>query len=355
MILADLGYNEDLKKHRIEQRLDSFGVGRVITEHKEKYIVKTDINEFEAEVIGNLRFTAKNGSDFPAVGDWVAISEYDKNKALIHAIFPRKTIIERQAVGKFGEKQIIVTNIDFALIVQAVDRDFNINRIERYLTICNASNVKPIIILSKIDLISSLQLKDIQNNITDRIKLVPIVAISNETEIGYDRLNELFMKGNTYCLLGSSGVGKSTLLNNISGKAKMKTDSISASTKKGRHITSHRELIILENGGILIDNPGMREVGIADTTSGLETTFNTIVNLSQNCEFNDCTHIHENGCAILDAVEKGEIDKDSYQNYLKMEREKSHFGSTVTERRKKDKEFGKMIKNYKKDKKRNKY
>ncbi len=355
MILADLGYNEVLKNHRIEQGLDSFSVGRVITEHKEKYIVKTDINEFEAEVIGNLRFTAKNRSDFPAVGDWVAISEYDKNKALIHAIFPRKTIIERQAVGKFGEKQIIATNIDFALIVQAVDRDFNINRIERYLTICNASNVKPIIILSKIDLIGSLQLKDIQNNITDRIKLVPIVAISNETEIGYDRLNELFMKGNTYCLLGSSGVGKSTLLNNISGKAIMKTDSISASTKNGRHITSHRELIILENGGILIDNPGMREVGIADTTSGLETTFNTIVNLSQNCKFKDCTHIHENGCAILDAVEKGEIDKDSYQNYLKMEREKSHFESTVTEKRKKDKEFGKMIKNYKKDKKRNKY
>ncbi len=355
MILADLGYNEDLKKYRIEQGLDSFGVGRVIIEHKERYIVKTDIDEFEAEVVGNLRFTAKNRSDFPAVGDWVAISEYDENKALIHAIFHRKTIIERQAVGKFGEKQIIATNIDFALIVQAVDRDFNINRIERYLTICNASNVKPIIVLSKIDLISSLQLKDIQNNVTDRIKLVQIVAISNETEIGYDRLNELFMKGSTYCLLGSSGVGKSTLLNNISGAAVMKTDSISASTKKGRHITSHRELIILENGGILIDNPGMREVGIADTASGLKITFNTIVNLSQNCKFKDCTHIHENGCALLDAVEKGEIDKDSYQNYLKMEREKNHFESTVTEKRKKDKELGKTIKYYKKDKKRSKY
>jgi ribosome biogenesis GTPase / thiamine phosphate phosphatase len=355
MTLADLGYNVDLKNHRIEQGLDSFGVGRIITEHKEKYIVKTDINEFEAEVIGNLRFAAKNRSDFPAVGDWVAISEYDKNKALIHAIFPRKTIIARQAVGHFGEKQIIATNIDFALIVQAVDRDFNINRTERYLTICNASNVDPIIILSKIDLINNLQLKAIQDNITKRIELVPIVAISNETEIGYDRLNEIFVKGNTYCLLGSSGVGKSTLLNNISGKALMKTDSISSSTKKGRHITSHRELVILENGGILIDNPGMREVGIADTASGLEITFNTIVNLSQNCKFKDCTHIHENGCAILDAVEKGEIDKDSYQNYLKMEREKTHFESTVTEKRKKDKDFGKMIKSYKKDKKLNKY
>ena len=355
MTLADLGYNTELENYRIEQGLDSFGVGRVISEHKERYIVKTRDNEFEAEIVGNLRFTATGRSDFPAVGDWVAISEYDENKVLIHSIFPRKTIIKRQAVGKFGEIQIIASNIDFALIIQAVDRDFNINRIERYLTICNAAKVKPIIILSKIDLINDLQLRDIQENIRDRIKLVPIVAISNETEIGYNKLNEIFVKGNTYCLLGSSGVGKSTLSNNISGKALMKTDSISLNTKKGRHITSHRELIILENGGILIDNPGMREVGIADTTNGLEITFGTITGLSQNCKFKDCTHLHENGCAILQALEKGEIDKDSYRNFMKMEREKSHFESTATEKRKKDKDFGKMIKNFKNDRKKNKY
>jgi ribosome biogenesis GTPase len=132
----------------------------------------------------------------------------------------------------------------------------------------------------------------------------------------------MIKKGETYCLLGSSGVGKSTLLNNISGKELMKTDSISLSTSKGRHITSHRELIILKNGGILIDNPGMREVGIADTKSGLEVTFETIVELSQGCKFENCTHIHENGFAILNAIEKGEIDKDSYENYFKMEKKK---------------------------------
>jgi len=355
MTLDDLGYNVDLKNHRIEQGLDSFGVGRVISEHKERYIVKTNENEFEAELVGNLRFSAKNRPNFPAVGDWVAISEYNENKVLIHAIFPRKTILERQAVGKFGEKQIIATNIDYAFIVQAVDRDFNINRIERYLTICNASNVKPIIILSKIDLISDLQLKNILDNVQERIKHAPIVVISNETQVGYKKLLKFILKGNTYCLLGSSGVGKSTLLNNVSGKELMKTNSISLSTNKGRHITSHRELIILERGGILIDNPGIREVGIADTSSGLEITFNTIVELSKNCKFKDCTHIHENGCAILEAIERGEIVKDSYQNYLKMEREKTHFESTFKEKRKKDKDFGKMVKNYKKDKKLNKY
>lgn len=355
MNIYDLGYNSEFEKFRKEQVLDSFSIARVISEHKERYIVRTDENEYEAEIVGNLRFSTKNRSDFPAVGDWVAISEYDKNKVLIHTIFPRNTIIERQAVGKLGEKQIIATNIDYAFIVQAVDRDFNINRIERYLTICNASNVTSIVILNKIDLINDSQLKDILDTVKERVKHVPVVAISNETQIGYEELLKFISRGKTYCLLGSSGVGKSTLLNNISGKEQMKTKTISLSTNKGRHVTSHRELIVLEKGGILIDNPGMREVGIADTTSGLEITFDAIVELSQECKFKDCTHTHETGCAILKAVEKGEIDKDLYENYLKIEKEKTHFESTIIEKRKKDKDFGRMIKNMKKDKKSSKY
>ncbi|MEN8121359.1 MAG: ribosome small subunit-dependent GTPase A [Bacteroidota bacterium] len=355
MTLEDLGYNIDLGNYRKDQNLDFFGVGRVISEHKERYLVKTIENEFDAEIIGNFRFSAHNRSDFPAVGDWVAISEYDEGKVLIHSIFPRKTIIERQAVGKQGDKQIIATNIDYAFIVQAVDRDFNVNRIERYLTICNTSNVEPIIILNKIDLINDLELKELTGKVQDRVKHVPLVAISNETQKGYVAINKLIMKGKTYCLLGSSGVGKSTLLNNLSGKYLMKTNTISISTNKGRHVTSHRELIVLENGGILIDNPGMREVGIADSTSGIEMTFDEIIELSKNCKFKDCTHTNEIGCAVLEAVKSGKIDKAFYENYLKMEREKEHFESTVAERRKKGKDFGKMVKNYKNYKKLNKY
>jgi len=355
MTLEDLGYNLELEDYRKDQNLDSFGVGRVISEHKERYIVKATENEFDAEIVGNLRFTARNRSDFPAVGDWVAVSEYEDNKVLIHSVFPRKTIIERQAVGKQGEKQIIATNIDYALIVQAVDRDFNINRIERYLTICNTSNVKPICILNKIDLINDTELTNLISTVQERIKQVPVIAISNESKKGIERLKGSLEKGKTYCLLGSSGVGKSTLLNNLSGKQMMKTNTISTSTNKGRHVTSHRELLVLENGGILIDNPGMREVGIADSTSGLEMTFESIVKLSKDCKFKDCTHMTEIECAVLVAVERGEIDEYSYENYLKMEREKEHFESTVAERRKKDKDFGKMVKNYKKDKKLGKY
>lgn len=348
MTLEDLGYNEKLEDYRKDHNLASFGVGRVISEHKERYVVKTPEKEYDGEIIGNLRFTANHRSDFPAVGDWVAISEYDNDKVLIHSVFPRKTIIERQAVGKHGEKQIIATNIDYAFIVQAVDRDFNINRIERYLTICNTSNVSPIIILNKIDLINESELSDLMSDVQDRIKHVPIFPISNDSQKGLEKLIEVIEKGKTYCLLGSSGVGKSSLMNNLSGKEVMKTNSISSSTNKGRHVTSHRELLVLENGGIIIDNPGMREVGIADSKEGLEITFNAISDLSKGCKFKDCTHTTEVGCAVLKAVESGELDKSSYENYLRMEREKEHFESTVAEKRQRDKDFGKMMKNFKK-------
>ena len=355
MKLEDWGYNDKIEKFRIENNLDDFEIGRVVSEHKERYIVKTEKGELEAEITGNMPFSANSREDFPAVGDWVALTTYDSDLAIIHKIIPRLSIISRQAVGQLGEIQIIATNIDYAFLVQSVDRDFNINRLERYLTICYSSKVTPIIILTKTDLINEQQVSEIMDTIHLRIKNVSIFAISNETQNGYEELKNIIKKGKTYCMLGSSGVGKSTLLNNLSGRTIMKTDTISQSTNKGRHITSHRELIILEKGGILIDNPGMREVGISDTTSGLETTFDKIISLSQNCKFKDCTHTSEIGCSVLDAIEKGEIDKSSYENYLKMEKEKVHFESTVSERRKKDKEFGKMIKNYKKDIKRNNY
>jgi ribosome biogenesis GTPase / thiamine phosphate phosphatase len=349
MKLEDLGYNINLEKFRTDNNLNSFETGRVISEHKERYIIGTNKGEFEAEITGNIRFTAKGREDFPAVGDWVALTTYDSDSAIIHTIFPRFSTIKRQAVGQFGEIQIIATNIDYAFIVQAVDRDFNINRLERYVTICYSSKVNPIILLSKIDLINEQQLSEMLENIKMRIKNIPVIAISNDSQDGYNQLKSTIEKGKTYCMLGSSGVGKSTLINNLSGKTIMRTDAISQSTNKGRHITSHRELIVLEDGGILVDNPGMREVGVADSTNGLEITFDRIISYSQKCKFKDCTHTNEIGCSVLDAVEKGEIDKASYENYLKMEKEKAHFESTVEERRKKDKEFGKFLKNYKKE------
>lgn len=349
MTLENIGYNEDLEHFKIENGLDSFLIGRVISEHKERYIVKTETKEFNSEILGNLRFTAQNRSDFPAVGDWVAISEFENDKAIIHKVFPRKSILERQTVGKKGEKQIIATNIDFAFIIQSVNRDFSINRFERYLTMCYSSNVSPILVLSKIDLIDQEQLSNLIVEIKQRIKNVPILTISNKTKEGIKTINETIIKNKTYCLLGSSGVGKSSLLNSLSDKELMKTEEISQFSDRGKHVTTHRELKILDNGGILIDNPGMREIGMTDNSSGLEITFDVITELANECRFKDCSHTSEKGCAVLKAVEVGRIDTKTYENYIKMEREKFHFESTIAERRKKDKDFGKMLKNYKKE------
>lgn len=354
MTSQELGYTDKRENYRTQNGLDSFEVGRVISEHKERYIVKTASQEYDAELIGNLRFTATSRYDFPAVGDWVAFLEYDEGKALIQAIYPRDSVIERKAVGKMGQVQIIATNIDYGLIVQALDRDFNLNRIERYLTICYASDVRPVIVLSKIDLISETELVSIEQQVAERCKGVSILLASNES-IGYQQVEDFIETGKTYCLLGSSGVGKSTLINGLSGKEEMKTGAVSDAVNKGKHTTSHRELIVMQNGGILIDNPGMREVGITDATGGIELTFESILAYSESCKFGDCTHIHEQGCAIIEAVEEGTIDQEAYSNFLKMEKEKVHFESDSLQRKKKDKEFGKMIKNVKKHRKNNKY
>ncbi len=355
MNLKVLGYNSELEEYRQKQNLGSFAVGRVTQEHKDRYKIRTGSSELDCELVGKLRYTARDMSELPAVGDWVAISEYDKGKALIHAILPRYSVLSRQAVGKFAEKQIIACNIDYGLVVQSLNRDFNVNRLERYLTLCYTSKIEPIIVITKTDLIDIPDLKDLLSVISNRVKNVPIIPVSNKTKAGMEDLKRLIYKGKTYCLLGSSGVGKSSLINSLSGENLMKTAAISASIDRGRHVTTHRELIPLVNGAILIDNPGMREVGITDSSDGLESTFERIYDLAQNCKFSNCTHTSESGCKIQLAIEKGQIDKSYFENYLKMEREKEHYESTVAEKRRKDRDFGKMIKHYKKTRKSNKY
>lgn len=355
MTLKDLGYNRRLEDYRIKENLKSLETGRIISERKERYIVKTDKNEFLAEITGNLRFTASDRSDFPVVGDWVAFMVFDDKLAIIHEILPRKNLLERQSIGKFGEKQPVAANLDFALIMQAADRDFNLNRLERYLIICYASKVKPVVILSKTDLISETETGILLKELNSRLGNILVIAISNKTRTGYENLQSVLKRGKTYCILGSSGVGKSTLINNIAGREIMKTLSISQSTKKGRHVTSHRELIALETGGLLIDNPGMREVGITDTAGGLETTFDTIFSLSSDCRFADCTHTHEKGCAVIAAVDKGSLDRAAYNNYLKIEKENLRFKMTVAEKRRKDKAFGKICREGVKKRKQDKY
>jgi ribosome biogenesis GTPase len=348
MTLEDLGYNNELEDARKEQGLDSFVIGRVISKHRDHYIVRTEASEFDCELIGNLRYTITDKSELPFVGDWVAISEYDDDKALIHAVLRRSSILERKAIGKLGQTQIIATNIDVGIIIQSVNRDFSINRLERYLTICYASKIDPIIVISKIDLIEESELKELLSQVRKRIKTVPVIPFSKQTLLGIKEIRSKLTKGKTYCFLGSSGVGKSTLINTIVGDKLVKTGDISESINRGKHVTTHRELIVFENL-VLIDNPGMREVGITDDSAGLEMTFEEILSLSQDCKYNDCTHTNEDGCAVLTALENNDLSPESYENFLKMEKERMHFESNAQDRKKKGKELGKLIKNMKKN------
>ena len=328
------------------QNPEGFVKGRVVAEHKERYIVRTETEEYEAEITGNLRFTAKNREDFPAVGDWVGLTTYDHNFAIIHSVLPRSSLIKRQTAGKKTDIQVIAANVDTAFIMVSADRDFNLNRIERYLTICNSSHIEPVILISKADLVEEGTTIEMRESIFQRIGNIPVLAVSSQSEDGIKELKKIIREGKTYCMLGSSGVGKSTLMNNLSGKAIMKTDSVSGSTHKGKHVTSHRELVILPGGGFLIDNPGMREIGIADTENGLEITFDKISILAKSCRYMDCTHTNETGCSVLEALGRGELDSATYDNYRKLLREREHYETTEAEKRRKDKIFGKMVKSY---------
>jgi len=349
MTLTDLGLTDEITSYIINNHLSDFAIGRVTQEHRERYIVSTGENEFDAEITGNLRFSANSRADFPSVGDWVTMTIYDSDFAIIHKILPRKSVLERQSVGKFGEKQIISTNIDVAFIVQSLDNNFSINRLERYLTICYSANIEPVLVISKIDLSSEIDIQNASKKLEIRDKKVKCILLSNLTQQGLDQILEVLHKGKTYCVVGSSGVGKSTLINNLLKKNILKTGQISQSTNKGRHITTHRELFVLENGGIIIDTPGMKELGMTDSIEGIKSTFQEIFDLSLRCKFPDCKHIVENGCAVIEALNNGTIDKDSLDNFIKIQNEQRRFQTTIVEKHKKDKVFGKMVKNYKKD------
>lgn len=353
MNLADLGFNSELTTYIKDNNLSQFSIGRVTKEHKERYIVSTGNDEYEAEITGNLRFSAISRADFPAVGDWVTITIYDSDQAIIHNVLPRTSILQRQAVGKPGETQIISTNIDVAFIVQAINNNFNLNRLERYMSICYSSDIEPVLILSKIDLTSENEIRNVIFDFEKRDKKVKYILLSNLTLAGLSEVIDYIQKGKTYCVVGSSGVGKSTLINNLLKKNILKTGQISQSTNKGKHITEHRELFVLQNGGIIIDTPGMKELGLTDDAKGIVTTFQDIHDFSLNCKFPDCKHINEAGCAVLKALDSGEIEYEAYKNYQKIQKEQERFLTTIAEKHKKDKQFGKRLKNYYKDIKKN--
>ena len=352
--LENIGYSAFFDNHYKSTNDKNLTPARIIAEHKEMYVLRNETSELSAKITGKMMFTALSRKDYPAVGDWVLITVLDENQAIIHEILPRRTVLKRKSADN-SDIQIIASNIDTAFIIQSPDRDYNLNRFERYITLAESENIKPVIILNKTDLISESNLDMKLFEINNRFKNIDIYATSIITGKGINNLIESIKRGLTYCFLGSSGVGKSSIINMILGTKLIKTAEIGSSTNRGKHITTHRELFILENGGLLIDNPGMREIGILDSETGIKNVFSEIFNLSKNCRYSDCNHICEPGCAVLTAIESGNLDKSKYDNYIKLMKENEYNTMTKLEKREKDKKFGKFIKTTKKQLKKYKF
>ena len=347
--LEKLGYDEWFDLRSKDYLEDNFTITRIVEVNKNNFKVSNGRHEIFAELSGKFLFNIENSIDYPTVGDWVVAQCFDDNSlAIIHHILPRKSLLKRKDPGKAVAFQLIAANIDYAFIMQSVDSNFNLNRLERYFVMINESKIQPIVILSKTDLISQVELSEIIDKINlfnDKYLFLPI---SNVTDDGIKRLQKELQSGKTYCLLGSSGVGKTTLLNKLLGEQRFEVNEVREKDSRGKHTTTKRQLTLLESGSIFIDTPGMRELSNFAIDTGLDETFDEIASISSRCRFKDCTHIHEEDCAVKEAVEQGIIDKDRYNNFLKIQKESAFYEMSYSEKRNKDKSFGKMIKNYKK-------
>lgn len=313
MTIQDLGFKGELPE------INKGSVGRVIVEHKHMYRISDGNTEYLGELTGKFRFEATSRNDYPAVGDFVLFSKLDNGKALIHEVLPRSSSFARQAAGLKTEEQIIATNIDYVFIVNALNDDFNIRRLERYLTLAYESGASPIFIFTKKDLCENIEIKLHE---AEKIAFgVPMFAISSIEREGIEELQPYLKKGDTITLVGSSGVGKSTLLNTLMGVEIQKTQEIRNNDDKGKHTTTHRELFSLPNGALIIDTPGMRELQLWSSGESISTVFQDIDELVSQCKFTDCSHNNEPGCAIKKALENGSLENERYESYKKLQKE----------------------------------
>jgi ribosome biogenesis GTPase / thiamine phosphate phosphatase len=343
--LERLGYDDWFRGNTDDDKVATHDIARVVSVHKDSCVITKGHGNAYAEPSGSLLYAADSPLDLPTTGDWVYADFYDDDShAIVHEVLPRKTLLKRKTAGKRVDYQLIAANIDMAFIMQSVDDNFNLRRLERYLVVVNESGITPVILLSKIDLISEKEMSSVKEQVAQIALKTRVIAFSNETGDNLEELGNSMKPGQTYCLLGSSGVGKTTLLNRILGNEQFDTQSISGKTSKGRHTTTSRELVQLENGALLIDTPGMRELGTMSADSGLDDTFTEIAELARHCQFGDCSHTAEKGCAVLTAVDQDKLSKQRYANFMKMRAESTFNQMTYCEKRKKDKAFGKMIK-----------
>jgi ribosome biogenesis GTPase / thiamine phosphate phosphatase len=347
MKIGDLGFDQWFEDHSLELRQEGCSFARISAVDRGSYLIRTESGEVPAELTGKLSYQIESSMDLPCVGDWVTAYYYnDDTAAIIRSVFPRKTFLRRKSAGENVDYQMIAANIDTAFIVQSCHFDFNPHRLDRYLVMAADGHVEPIVIITKTDLIPRDEL-DQKLSVIGSAAKVRVIALSNITGIGFDEFQQTLSSGRTYCLLGSSGVGKTTLINRLIGREAFHTKAVS-STGEGTHTTSRRQLIVLGQGAMLIDTPGMRELGIIGAGEGVNAGFEEFVALSSHCRYANCSHERELGCAVRAAVKRGELSEDRYSSYIKLKKESEFHEMSYLEKRKKDKAFGRFIKMAKK-------
>ena len=327
MIIDKYGWNDFFARNIVD---NNFLPARIISQQLNVYTIICNEGEKEAKVSGKLLYNTAQKDDFPVIGDWVLIKNVESDLAIIHSILPRKNFISRNTAGRSDkisgngnvDQQIIAANIDYVFLVTSLDRDFNLRRIERYLSIIYSSGANPVIILNKADLCDDIDEYIMRvEEVAFGVPIHAISAISNNDEI----FKQYLRPGLTSVLIGSSGVGKSTIINLLLQNEKQKVKDISSAVNKGRHTTTHRELFLTPEGGIIIDNPGMREIQLFDDEKGIENLFSDIAAFASSCKFTDCSHDKELGCAIKKAIQDGVLSEERYHSYLKLKKENDFF------------------------------
>jgi len=350
--LESIGFDAWFDRQARSAKLERSRLARVIAVDRGQHLLLNESGVFRAKFSGRFRYESDSGDAMPAVGDWVEVERgSDDQYAMIDSVLPRKSFLRRKAPGHTFEYQMIAANIDTVFIVQSCHFDFNINRLERYLVMVADGGASPVILLTKTDLVTADELDEMIDMIRESGITTPLYPLSNVTGEGVAEVEALLVPGRTYCFVGSSGIGKSTMINGLIGEERLATREVS-DTGEGIHTTVRRELIVLPGGAMVIDNPGMREFGVMTSDEAIEESFSDIEEIAQQCRFRDCSHTSEPGCAVLRAVEDDIISIEHLDNYLKLDKESRFNQLSRVEKREKDKSFGKFIKKAKKDLKR---